>query len=88
MLANFSLQLFNRDKVITFRENQYDLSTYPKRSFDKELSVNHFMKSVLRYEKNWNHDKFNLIVDETKNDAIFSYLANNDTMKYVLVIHY
>lgn len=88
MLANFSINLFNRDRVVSFKENEYELSTYPQKKFDKELSTSHFKKSVLRYETKWNNEKFEVVINEQKNNAIFSYKTNNNTMEYKLLIHY
>lgn len=88
MLVTLSINLFNADKITSFSEKEYDLSTYPKKHFDKELSINHFKKFIMKYELVWEDNKFSFNIDEKNNSAEFSYFTNKNSMEYHMIIRY
>lgn len=88
MLVTFSINLFNDDRITTFSEREYDLSTYPKKKFDQDLAINYFKKIIMKYEINWNSEKFSYEINSEKNNASMSYFTNNNKMEYHMVICY
>lgn len=88
MLVNLTINLFNGDKVTTFSEHEYDLSTYPSKSFNKDEVIKHFTKVVKQYEPEFKKDKFSYDLNKSKKIMELSYFTQDNKMEYNMNVSY
>lgn len=88
MLINLSINLFHNEKVTTFSEKEYELSLYPKNKFSKNIAISHFKDFVLKYENNFNDDKFQFNINEKLKLIEMSYFTNLNNTEYLMKVEW
>lgn len=88
MLINLSINLFHNEKVTTFSEKEYELSLYQKNKFSKNIAISHFKDFVLKYENNFNDDKFQFNINEKLKLIEMSYFTNLNNTEYLMKVEW
>ena len=88
MLVELKINLFNGDHVTTFKEEEYELPTYPRKSFSKEIAISHFSEVISKYEKKIFPEKLSYELIEKEKKINLSYFTKNNDMEYYMIISY